>query len=63
MILIPARPSIPFFKAGDEFMIDFIEPSELLEKKYETIRPESPLREIRENISSNDNPVVRLLLR
>jgi len=44
-------------------MIDFIEPSELLEKKYETIRPESPLREIRENISSNDNPVVRLLLR
>jgi len=56
-------PFNPFFKAGDEFMIDFIEPSELLEKKYETIRPESPLREIRENISSEDNPVARLLIR
>jgi hypothetical protein len=56
-------PFNPFFKAGDEFMVDFIEPSELLEKKYETIRQESPLREIRENISTEDNPVVRLLIR
>lgn len=56
-------PFNPFFKACDEFMIDFIEPSELLEKKYETIRPESPLREIRENISSENNPIVRLLIR
>ncbi|TFH49884.1 MAG: 6-bladed beta-propeller [Bacteroidia bacterium] len=55
-------PFNPFFHPGDNFMIDFIEPSVLTEEKYSAIRSGSVLSEIRTKCDSGGNPVIRILI-